>query len=85
MRGDLPFACRQLFHAYLSSRPHRLIRCEANLPLIQFIQSHAICHGSCLSPGDPGCDKHSECICAPVLGSIFGSVILGKLSVIKLC
>lgn len=50
--------------------------------LLKTVHSH---HESFPSPGDPGCDKHRECICALVLGSIFSYVIPGKLSVIKLC
>lgn len=43
------------------------------------------CHEPFPSPGDPGGDKHRECVCALGSGSIFSYVILGKLSVIKFC
>lgn len=53
--------------------------------LVNILRTIPGCHESFLSPGDPWCEKHRECICALVLGSIFSYVILGKLSVIKLC
>lgn len=53
--------------------------------LVNILRTIPGCHESFLSPGDPWCEKNRECICALVLGSIFSYVILGKLSVIKLC
>lgn len=53
--------------------------------LVNILRTIPGCRESFLSPGDPWCEKNRECICALVLGSIFSYVILGKLSVIKLC